>query len=73
MKVALGNNMLFTYVFSFIVLLIPMLLLSKFLFYFSIEETLVGIIFIAGYSIILSMQAFLKQLKLIIKNAYSKK
>ena len=72
-KVALGNNMLFTYVVSFFVLLIPILILDKLLFHLNDKAILILTIFIVGYSIMLGMDKFLKQLKIIIKNAYSKK
>lgn len=65
--------MLFTYIISFFLIFIPVVLIQKFVFYSSFDTILVTIVFIIGAAIVIAMETNLKQIKMIIKNIFREK
>jgi len=64
--------MLFTYFINIFIMLLPIFLLQKFILHSDIESILIVAIITVGAIIVMTMESFLKQLKIIIKNAYKK-
>ena len=71
--IALGNNMLVTYFISFFILWIPIISLEKYLWHADFETTLLTTVFIAGAAVVIAMENHLRNIKMIIKNAFRKK
>ena len=65
--------MLFTYIISFFIIFIPVVLIQKFVFHSNFDTILVTIIFITGAAVVISMETNFKHLKIIIKHAFRKK
>lgn len=65
--------MLVTYFVSFFLIFVPVALIQKYLFHSDSETILMSAVFAAGAAVIVAMENHLKNIKMIVKNAFRKK
>lgn len=65
--------MLVTYFVSFFSIFIPVALIQKYLFRSDFDTILLSAVFITGASVVIAMENHLRNIKMIIKNAFHKK
>lgn len=65
--------MLFTYIISFFIIFIPVVSMQKFIFHSNFDTILATTVFIAGAAVVIAMENHLRNIKMIIKNAFRKR